>query len=320
MERLSGSQEWAGAVNVAEVGADEWSLEALMNDEEMVRRTANLILADRPSWAVRSFRDSLPYLVHFFASSGADPKLRPVYESLFLVVSLDDEISASQAIVITRLASVRLELGLPAIDYTDLVEQLSGTFRALDSPTIIDSLLDACEILISYPCPVQSARVAFFSMVSSSLKRWYRRVDQAQISLFEALCQELGVSLSWTDEVEHPSGEEEKSIWKSLLGKKLALYSLKEAAVKRAADLLKQLVGEVRVDVFLDHVGGSPALKTAAQQADVFVISTAAAKHSATMFIESKRPKNSVTLYAQGQGTSSILRAISSYIAVDNSK
>ena len=320
MERLSGSQEWAGAVNVAEVGADEWSLEALANDEEMVRRTADLILTDRPPWAVTSFRDSLPYLVHFFTSSGADPKLRPVYESLFLVVSLDDEISASQAIVITRLASVRLELGLPAIDYTDLVEQLSGTFRALDSPTIIDSLLDACEILISYPCPVQSARVAFFSMVSSSLKRWYRRVDQAQISLFEALCQELGVSLSWTDEVEHPSGEEEKSIWKSLLGKKLALYSLKEAAVKRAADLLKQLIGEVRVDVFLDHVGGSPALKTAAQQADVFVISTAAAKHSATMFIESKRPKNSVTLYAQGQGTSSILRAISSYLAVDNSK
>jgi hypothetical protein len=320
LERLSGSQEWAGAVNVAEVGADEWSLEALANDEEMVRRTADLILADRPPWAVTSFRDSLPYLVHFFTSSGADPKLRSVYESLFLVVSVDDQISGAQAIAISRLASVRLELGLSATDYADLIEQLSGSFSALDSPTIIDSLLDACEILISFPCPVESARIGFFSIVSSSLKRWYRRVDQAQISLFEALCQELGVSLSWEEEIEQPSGEEEGSLWKSLLGKKLALYSLKEAAVKRAADLLEELVGEVRVDVFLDHVGGSPALKTAAQQADVFVISTAAAKHSATMFIESKRPKDAVTLYAQGQGTSSILRAISSYLAVGNSK
>jgi hypothetical protein len=243
-----------------------------------------------------------------------------VYESLFLVVSVDDQISGAQAIAISRLASVRLELGLSATDYADLIEQLSGSFRALDSPTIIDSLLDACEILISFPCPVESARIAFFSIVSSSLKRWYRRVDQAQISLFEALCQELGVSLSWKEEIEQPSDEEEGSLWKSLLGKKLALYSLQEAAVRRAADLLKELVGEVRVDVFLDHVGGSPALKTAAQQADVFVISTAAAKHSATLFIESKRPKDAVTLYAQGQGTSSILRAISSYLAVGNSK
>jgi len=319
LERLSGSEEWAGAVNVAEVGADEWSLEAMANDEDVVRRTADLILTDRPPWAVTSFRDSLPYLVHFFTSSGADPKLRPVYESLFLVVSIDDQISGAQAIAISRLASVRLELGLSVTDYADLIEQLRGSFRALDSPTIIDSLLDTCEILISFPCPVQSARVAFFSIVSSSLKRWYRRVDQAQISLFEALCQELGVSLSWKEDIEQPGGEEEASLWKSLLGKKLALYSLKEAAVKRAADLLKELVGEVRVDVFLDHVGGSPALKTAAQQADVFVISTAAAKHSATMFIESKRPKDAVTLYAQGQGTSSILRAISSYLAIGKS-
>ena len=102
---------------------------------------------------------------------------------------------------------------------------------------------------------------------------------------------------------------------KILSGKKIALYSLKETAVKRAAALLEDLIDEVKVDVFLDHVGGSPALKTAAQQADVFVIATAAAKHAATLFIEDKRPKNSVTLYAQGQGTSSILHAISRHFA-----
>ncbi len=104
-----------------------------------------------------------------------------------------------------------------------------------------------------------------------------------------------------------------------LSGKRLALYSLKESAVNRAAALLKDLVGELKVDVFLDYVGGSPALKTAAQQADIFVIATAAAKHAATMFIESKRPKDSVTLYAQGQGTSSILHAVSRYLALEKS-
>jgi hypothetical protein len=151
-------------------------------------------------------------------------------------------------------------------------------------------------------------------MLGSSLKRWYRRADQAQVSLFKTLCAELGQDLSATEGIESSRGLEEESVWQMLVGKKLALYSLKETAVNRAAHLLKDLVGEVKVDVFQDHVGGSPALKTAAQQADVFVIATAAAKHAATMFIESKRPKHSVTLYAQGQGTSSILRAINRYL------
>src|SRR5581483_4946504 len=125
----------------------------------------------------------------------------------------------------------------------------------------------------------------------------------------------LGTDLSWAESVDVSGAVDEESVWKMLSGKKVALYSLKETAVKRAATLLKDLIGEVKVDVFLDHVGGSPALKTAAQQADVFVIATAAAKHAATLFIEEKRPKNSVTLYAQGQGTSSILHAISRHFA-----
>jgi hypothetical protein len=99
-----------------------------------------------------------------------------------------------------------------------------------------------------------------------------------------------------------------------LSGLTIALYSLQEAAVKRAASLLKKMIGETKIDVFSDHVGGSPALKTAAQQADVFVITTAAAKHSATTFIEAKRPKNLPTLYANGQGTSSIIQTLTRYL------
>jgi hypothetical protein len=320
LERLSGSNEWSGVLSVAEAGSTEWSLETLIQDEERIRKTADLILAERSGWARTPFRDSLPFMIQFFTACGANPKLRSIYESLFLVAALDDQVSSSQAMVLSRLASVRMELGLTVSEYSEIVEQLSATFRALDSPSILDPLLDACEVLISNPCPAESVRLAFFSMVTSSLRRWYRRVDRAQASLFRTLCAEVGQDLSWTESAEPLVNQGEENVWQMLSGKKLALYSLKESAVNRAAALLKDLVGELKVDVFLDYVGGSPALKTAAQQADIFVIATAAAKHSASMFIESKRPKNAVTLYAQGQGTSSILRAISTYLGAGNSR
>ena len=56
-----------------------------------------------------------------------------------------------------------------------------------------------------------------------------------------------------------------------------------------------------------DKVGGSPALKQQAATADLFVIATAAAKHAATEFIMSHRPKGARTLFAAGQGSASMI-------------
>ncbi len=77
--------------------------------------------------------------------------------------------------------------------------------------------------------------------------------------------------------------------------------------------MISELCPGIRIDTFSDYVGGSPALRKAATTADVFILATAAAKHAATTFIEHRRPKNLVTLYARGQGSASLLEALREY-------
>jgi hypothetical protein len=214
-----------------------------------------------------------------------------------------------------RLADIKLRLGLSGPEYISTVEQLRSTIYALDSPAVLDGALEVCEVLVANPCPAPESRVAVFAATSSVLSKWHRRTDSSQLALFGVLCSELGSGMANVIAIPQIDTDDDYLPWSSLAGRKLALYSLQESAVRRAAALLQKLIGSVKIDIFSDHVGGSPALRTSSQQADIFVITTAAAKHAATTFIESKRPASAITLYANGQGTSSILQAISRYLA-----
>jgi hypothetical protein len=77
--------------------------------------------------------------------------------------------------------------------------------------------------------------------------------------------------------------------------------------------LLEGAVENIRVSTFNDKVGGSSSLRSAARNADVFVIATAAAYHAATIFVEAERGSDAVTLKPDGQGSSSMLRSLQEY-------
>jgi Arc/MetJ family transcription regulator len=315
---LAQESTWAGALEAAKLGSQEWDLVALVSDQERIQRLSDLILEDRSSWARTAFRDSLPHLIEFFRLGEADARLRGVYDALFLAVSVDDEISINQMHVLNRLADMRLELGTSLDEYAAIAEELRSTIYRLDSPAVIDRALEACEILVSHPCGSSEKRLAVFAATAASLSKWHRRASSAQLTLFAILCEELGTQLSSTISIPEIQGDQDDTVWTSLAGFKIALYSLQEGAVRRAALLLKKMIGDTKIDIFSDHVGGSPALRTAAQQADIFVITTAAAKHSATTFIEAKRPKALPTLYANGQGTSSIIQTFTRYLGASS--
>ena len=312
---LNDESPWLGALEAARLGSREWAFEPLVSDQKRVQHLSDLILEDRANWARVAFRDALPHLIEFFQLAEPDTRLRGVYDSLFLAVSADDDISINQMFVLNRLAEMRLELGTSIEEYSEIAEELRSTIYRLDSPAVIESALEACEILVSHPCGSIDRRVSVFAATSASLAKWRRRATSAQLALFSLLCEELGAGLSTAITVPELQEDHVETEWSRLSGLKIALYSLQEGAVKRAAQLLKKMIGDARVDIFSDHVGGSPALRTAAQQSNIFVITTAAAKHSATAFIESKRPKGAITLYANGQGTSSILRTVARYLA-----
>jgi hypothetical protein len=245
--------------------------------------------------------------------NGSDSRFKAIYENLFLLVAMDEQMSAAQAQVLARLADVRMSLGVSQSMYLDLIAQLKNTLQIMNSPAVINSFLDVCESLISHPCPSPDSRIEFFAATSAALARWHRRLTAPQLALFRNLCDELGHNLAIADipATEEPDSGEGFTV--ALANRKLGIYSLQEGSARRAALLLRQLVPNLRVEVFSDHVGGSSALRNAAQQFDFFVIVTAAAKHAATIFIESKRPKDKPTLYANGQGSSSIFQSLGVY-------
>jgi hypothetical protein len=311
---LSNNVPWLGALEAASRGSHEWDLNALIGSPERCLRLSNLILEERSNWAKTAFRDALPHLIEFFQIEVADSRLRGIYDALFLAVSVDDEISISQMQVLNRLADMRLEVGANVDEYSGIAEELSSAIYRLDSPAVMDGALEACELLVSRPSGSAEKRLAVFAATSACLSKWHRRASNAQLVLFALLCDELGAGFSTAVSIPKVQEDQDEISWSRLSGLAIALYSLQEGAVKRAASLLRKMIGETKIDVFSDHVGGSHALKTAAQHADIFVITTAAAKHSATMFIEAKRPKSLPTLYANGQGTSSIIQTLTRYL------
>lgn len=314
LRRLTAQGPWRGAVPAAEIAAREWSVTSFLQDPSAVQETADLLLGERPPWGQLSLRDALPYFLEFCVAAGADPRLKPVYESLFLTIAIDAQVSLPQVAALLRVTDLRLQLGVEPGDYVEILTQLMSAIQAVESPSVADTALEAIELLISLACPDTRERQQFVLRVSSLFQRWYRRIDAAQFALLRSYAEELGLASTMPSQDQNTSANQEVSEWTALDGKKIALYSLQESALRRVARVVGELCPGARVHAFHDHVGGSPALRAASTTADVFVLATAAAKHAATLFVEACRPKSLVTLYARGQGSASLLDALRQFI------
>lgn len=314
LERLTPDEPWREAVSTAEIGAHEWDFESLAPNATAVQDLAGLLLADRPQWGQEALRDALPYLIDVCLESGADPRLKPLYESLFLLVSVDDQVSVPQVGTLLKIVEIRLRLSVSAVEYQELVRQLSSAILAVDTPAVVGLGLEAIEMLVNAACPVASERQALFASVATLFQRWYRRVDRGQVLLLRQFAEELGLSevaLRSTSRTDLASAGSE---WDALSDRRVAFYSLRESVLRRVASVVNALCPGVRINVFSDHVGGSAALRTASATADIFVIATAAAKHAATTFIEAHRPRALVTLYANSQGSSGLLEVLREHL------
>jgi hypothetical protein len=313
LRRLRNPQRWQSAVAVAEVAAREWNVEALAADTAAVSEIAELLISDRPEWGQAALRDALPHLLEFFLSHPADVRFKSIYENLFLAIAVDEHVSIPQFAALLRVTEARLELGVTVSEYREIIDELLVAVERVGSPSVADLALESIDVLVNAACPDPTQRQNFVVRLAAFFQRWFRRIDPAHWALLRCVGEELGLpNASWRS-----PGEDEKiapaDVWRALDGKKIALYSLRESALRRTQTVLRELNSSVEVQTFHDLVGGSPALRKAAETADVFVLTTAAAKHAATLYIESSRPKSRVTLYARGQGSASALAAIREY-------
>ena len=96
LSRLRQPRPWSGALAAADIGSREWSTETLAGDHSAVDNVARLLLEVTTDWGAAALRDALPHLLDFCIRDGADTRLRPVYESLFVLVATDEQVSTSQ--------------------------------------------------------------------------------------------------------------------------------------------------------------------------------------------------------------------------------
>jgi hypothetical protein len=310
--RLSGAQAWKGAVAFAETAAREWSVEDFLRDPVELHRVADLLLEDRPAWARTALLDSVPHFLWFLAQREANARLRPVYDSLFVLLAADADVSLPQLQALLNVVDAQLTLGVNATQYSELLGELNSAFQKAGTPATTELALEAIELLVNAACPAPDRRSEFVGAVAALFQRWSRRTARAQWMLLQELGAELDLPLVVPQEVRVDASAEDE--WEELNGKQICLYSLQEAAVRRAADVIGRLSPESVIRTFHDLTGGSSALRTAARTADIFVVATAAATHAATMFIDANRPTKAITLRPNGKGSSSLLDALQRHL------
>jgi hypothetical protein len=318
--RLTNQERWTGALEVAEAGSREWKIADYLLNPAKAAEVGDLLLAVRPPWGQAAFRDGLPYILEFFASCDPDSRLRSIYENLFLEIATDDQTSASQALALAKVGEIAMALGVDSPTYRDMLAQLAYALEKFDSPASIEPALEIIDMLIDYPCADSIARQNFLVNVVGLFRRWYQRIDSSKWNLLRRYADEL--QLSQAVGIISPPNHEEiaENPWSQLNGKKVALYSLRETALRRVENVLLELCPHASFQSFNDLVGGAPALRNAAVAADIFVLAVAAAKHAATQFILANRPKTRITLYARSQGSASIIEALREHLTGANDR
>jgi hypothetical protein len=312
--RLLAPPPWPGALSCVELGARNWSIEDVARSETAITEIQEALGANLQDWAVEALRRATPLIVRDFIGETVDPRLVPILETLLDLLATDDAASVPLSNAVSQLAFACLAPGASRKRYADVLGVVAGTIERTGTPAVASVAIDALENVMLLGCPDEAARTAFASRVQGVLSQWWRRLDHADRAVASTLTSELGLP-TLAQPVQEPEPDERAtSSWAGLEGRTVAIYSLVESALARSKSAVEAACRGAEVLVFKDHVGGDPALKEAARTADLFVVVTGAAKHSATGFIEANRPKKRPTRFVNGKGSSAILAAIRDWL------
>jgi len=310
-------QDFTDALQVLAHAVAEWPAASLNDPVDVARFEQALQNVPDMAPAADRLADALPALVTWALEDPSFPRanMLAVYDTLLfhLMVGVrrSNAVFESAAVMIRAL----LSLGLSQSRYRALLDDcLMLTGDAMSKRTVY-WLLDMLEETVFNPCPDEEARRSFWYAACARLMQMKAFFSPGQRVVFDRLSTELG----WHEErekderVTQATGDTQRQQLQTALGGCfVAIYTLTESAGRQAANVLKELVPSLRIEMSHDKAA-SAALKHMAHHADIFVMVTASAKHAATGFIQQER-QGRLMLYASGRGFSSIMRAIESHV------
>jgi hypothetical protein len=185
-----------------------------------------------------------------------------------------------------EIVEAQLGYGLTAAEYTSNLDLLGGQLVALHAFGLVMPALGFLEAFCDGPCPAREARLQFVVQLQGLLAQCHGKITRANQLIFAGLATFAGLPVDPPEADDDAASAERAMPW--FAGKTVALYSL-NTALLRAKSALEAEEPKIVVRCSSDEKGGGPALRDLARNADLFIICTAAATHSATTYIEQER-------------------------------
>ncbi|MCC8244083.1 DUF2325 domain-containing protein [Saccharothrix luteola] len=244
-------------------------------------------------------------VVSVFIEAVGDDGVAPAISTELIGAALTlDRLSRSDLLSLYALTEIFLRSAPSRSRYADLLDGLRASASQWAGVQTSDVVLDFADRLVVAACPDESARTDTAIALLEPLHRGQRRLAREDALLAKQLCDELAVPLEWLDA---PEDDAEFTL-ADVPPLSVLLYSLDEAVLARSADQLHKQSANIKVVTSHDKVG-TDSLKQKARNADVIVLATRCAKHAATGFITENSGRNVRTVYADGSGSASLLRA-----------
>lgn len=320
----SGWSEWLGrlddpefttAAAIARQGAREWR--PGFDDPSFATRLADGI-ENLPldGLAFDRFVDGLPHLIAWLVLDPefARPAAYAIYERALERLVLAGRITPlmdSAAVLFRAL----LSLGPSAEAYRRLLTDSLSLIGEGAGVRAVSWLLEIVDETIVADAPDQAAREEFWHQAIGRLVP----VASQLTALQRTGLGHLGSALGWAESTSLETFESsatagaDEELAARLSGKLIAIYTLTESAAAQAVQRLHLHAPGADVRVSSEHVG-TKALKSLAENADLFVVVAASATHAATDFIRANRGDRAL-IFAAGRGALSILRAIDEWSA-----
>ncbi|MEU7800675.1 protein DpdD [Micromonospora arborensis] len=210
---------------------------------------------------------------------------------------------------IAQLVGGLVELGLGVKAFDEVVELVRAGWDPFLTDADVPLGLDVLEHLLAHRAAATNSLDVFaVPMLSRIGPHNAGRIPPAALAVAIDLAPSFGLTVSGLSP-EQPLGEPAAKIRP---GTCVALYSLQEQALERAARILRSRHPNLDVLTCADHVA-TDSLRAAARAADLFVVMDRAATHAATNALKADRPDAPIR-YAAGKGSTSLIEAAEAWL------
>jgi len=189
--------------------------------------------------------------------------------------------------------------------YRQAVDTLCKVFEAIRAPQALSWALDVCDSLSQRRVRDTDARLRLLTQVIQAWQEFASRLDPLQTYQLRLLAMEARL-----DPPELPdtaSAPQDEDHAQDNTPYRVVIYSLDEAATRRAVVILKSMQPNWVIDTNADQVC-TDRLKTLAHKANVFVFAWRCSKHAAYYCVKASSQKKNLVM-ARGVGTTSLVSA-----------